>query len=298
MFGRGTSDTKGSGAAMLWALTQYASESPPSNNVAIVYTVDEEVGKTGVRAFVKRHLSGLGWKPAGVIVGEPTLSRPVVAHNGVVRWRISTRGIAAHSCDPGQGRSAIAMMTDVIRAIESEYIPNLTAAHPLTGKAQCSINVIRGGVQVNIVPEHCEIRVDRRLVPGENPDTVLPAVERILDELRRANPQLSVSQDSPDMVDHPLDPEGSEGFTSRVLDALKGIGLPAEPHGVGFGTDASSFSVAGVPAVVLGPGDIAQAHTADEWLELEQLRLASEIYLSIMRSPLETGRNDHGTEEG
>ena len=296
MYGRGTSDTKGSGAAMLWALTRYAAESPPSGNVAIIYTTDEEVGKTGVRTFVERHLPGLGWTPAGVIVGEPTRSRPVVAHNGVVRWRIRTRGIAVHSCDPGQGRSAVSMMTDVIRTLESEYIPDLTASHPLTGKAQCSINVIRGGVQVNIVPEHCEIRVDRRLVPGEDPDTVLPAVEQALDRLRGRIPQLSVSQDSPEMVDYPLDPRGGEGFASRVQAALKQMGLPSEAHGVGYGTDASSFSAAGVPALVLGPGDIAQAHTADEWLDLEQLRLAADIYLNIMRSPLETGRNDDGPQ--
>ena len=99
LYGRGACDTKGTGAAMLCALSRYRKRGGP-NNVAILFTLDEEIGKTGVRTFVASQLPGLGWRPAGVIVGEPTRLRAVVAHNGVVRWRIRTEGVAAHSSDP------------------------------------------------------------------------------------------------------------------------------------------------------------------------------------------------------
>jgi acetylornithine deacetylase len=292
LYGRGACDTKGSGAAILWALRRYAEGSPLPNNVAIVYTLDEEIGKTGARTFVKTHLPALGWKPVGVIVGEPTELRLVVAHNGVVRWRIETQGIATHSSDPGSGRSAISMMVQVIQALESRYIPMLNTSHPLTGRSQCSINVIHGGTQINVIPEHCEIHVDRRIVPGEDPQQVLPAVEKVLDELRCVHEGLNVSQDQPDIDDPPLDPSGGEAFAAFVRRVLERMELPADHTGVGYGTDASSFGAVTVPAVVLGPGSIAQGHTCDEWIDLEQLRRSVEVYLNLMCSPVEAGKGE------
>lgn len=286
LFGRGACDTKGTGAAMLWALSRYRKRGGP-NNVAVLFTLDEEIGKTGVRTFVASQLPGLGWRPAGVIVGEPTRLRAVVAHNGVVRWRIRTEGVAAHSSDPARGRSAIRMMSEVIAALEEQYIPGLNSGHPLTGRAQCSINLIRGGTQINIIPDHCEIHVDRRVVPGEDPDTVIPAVERILTALRESNQHLTVVQETPDMVDSPLDPAGGEAFGAFAASVLKSMGLPDSLTGVGYGTDASSFSRAGIPAVVLGPGDIAQGHTADEWIELSQLNAGVDVYVNLMMSSID-----------
>lgn len=285
IYGRGACDTKSSGAAMLWALRQYACGGSRPNNVALLYTIDEEIGKTGAKAFAERHLPDLDRRPAGVIVGEPTLLRPIIAHNGIVRWSVRTRGRAAHSLDPSKGLSAISMMVKVVAAMESRYIPALSAVHPLTGKAQCSINIIRGGVQVNIIPESCVIQIDRRVVPGEDPEGVLPAVEALLDELRREDPALEVVQERP-FVDPPLDPKSNEAFARFVLAGLGEMGMAAEAGGVGYSTDASNLGAAGLPAVVLGPGDIAQAHTCDEWLALDQLEKAVEVYLGLMRRPL------------
>lgn len=285
MYGRGTCDTKGTGAAMLWALMRYSRRSGP-NNVAILFTLDEEVWKTGVRTFVASQLPDLDWRPAGVIVGEPTRLHAVVAHNGVVRWRIRTEGVSAHSSDPSRGRSAIRMMTEVIGALEGRYISQLTSEHPLTGGAQCSINLIRGGTQINMIPERCEIHVDRRVVPGEDPDTVIPAVERVLEELRSECPELTVVQETPDMVDSPLDPAGGKAFGAFAATVLNSMGLPDGLSGVGYGTDASSFSRAGIPAVVLGPGDIAQGHTANEWIDLGQLNSGVDVYCNLMCSPV------------
>lgn len=285
IYGRGTCDTKGSGAAMLWALRRYAESERRPNNIAIAYTLDEEIGKSGIRSLVGQ-VGSMGFRPAGAVVGEPTELRPVVAHNGVVRWAIRTKGVAAHSADPSKGRSAIRMMMAVMGALEGRYIPGLTASHPMTGKAQCSINMIRGGAQINIIPESCEIRVDRRVVPGEDPGEATPAVVRLLDELRRDDPHLAVEVEAL-MIDGPLDPAGGWDFIGRVRGTLEELGLASEPCGAAYATDASDFAQAGIPAVVLGPGSIAQAHTCDEWLSLDQLRLAVDVYLGLMRSTWE-----------
>ncbi|MCX5659830.1 MAG: M20 family metallopeptidase [Planctomycetota bacterium] len=285
IWGRGSCDTKGTGAAMLFALGRYAAgdaagDAKP-NNIAIAFTVDEEIGMTGVRALIRTGLPSLDFKPRGVIVGEPTRLRPIVAHNGAVRWRVVTRGVAAHSADPSKGRSAIRAMTRVIDAIESRYIARLDARDAMTGKAQCSINMIRGGSQINIIPAECEIRIDRRVVPGEDPQRVLPDVEAVLKELKAADPTLEAEQELLFSAP-PLSQRHNGALLAEVQSTLGKLGLPIEPLGVPFATDAGDLDAAGIPAIVIGPGDIAQAHTKDEWLEVDQLHRGVELYLALM----------------
>jgi acetylornithine deacetylase len=283
IYGRGACDTKGSGAAALWSLIQYAARSERPNNIALLFSVEEEYHKAGIRSFLTRDLPSLGWRPAGAVVCEPTELRPVVAHNGLVRWRIRTLGVSAHSSDPSRGASAISMMVKVVQTIESRYIPTIIAGHPLTGKAQCSINLIKGGTVINVIPAECEIHIDRRVVPGEDATQVLPAVERALDDLRRDDPSLRVVQDEP-FIDPSLDSTMNRGMTARICRVLEKAGLPSAPEGAKYGTEASNLGQAGIEAVVLGPGSVAQAHTADEWLSLNQLHLACRVYLEIMAS--------------
>lgn len=282
MWGRGSCDTKATGAAMLCALKNYRESADQHNNIGVLFTCDEEVTKRGSVGFAHQQLPTLGFRPEGIIVGEPTMLQPVIAHNGVARIHITTSGVAAHSSNPSNGRSAITEMVKVIQCLESEYIPSLTAQHPLTGKAQASINMVKGGTQFNIIPDKCEIGMDRRLVPGENPKDVPPAVEAVLAPLKAempgANIQVTVFFDDP-----PLAP--SEGpFNDFVNQVLSQFG-PVEPSGVPYGTDASNFAAVGLPAIVLGPGHIAQAHTKDEWIALEQVKKAVEVYGALMSSP-------------
>ena len=282
MWGRGSCDTKGSGAAMLWALRRYAAEGGGAGNVGLLLSVDEEIGKRGINAFVASQLPGLGWRPAAAVVGEPTGLRCVTAHKGVVRWTITAEGLAAHSSDPSRGRSAISAIVEVVRAIEQRYVPSLDARHPLVGSAVCSVNLIAGGSQINVIPDRAEIQIDRRTVPGERGEDVRPAVEALLEELRRRRPEFRISQGEA-MVDPPLDPAGSVWWAAAVGEVLAERGLDPEPVGVGYGTDASTLGAAGIPSVVLGPGDIAVAHTTREHLELAELHRAVEVYLGLMR---------------
>ena len=286
MYGRGACDTKSSGAAMLWALKLYDAGSEKPNNIAIVFVTGEELYKTGTHAFTKEQLPKLGWRPVGAVVGEPTELAPVIAHNGAVRWTVRTIGVAAHSSDPSQGKSAISMMVRAIDAIESRYTPTLTASHPLTGKAQCSINQIQGGTQINVIAESCAVSVDRRTVPGEDARQVIPTVTELLDELAGADRDFQYEQDDV-YIDPTLDPAGGEAFCGYVQARLDAMGLPTEAGGVAYGTDASQYNkVSQIPSVVIGPGHINQAHTHDEWIALDQVDAAIDVYLNLMRGPL------------
>lgn len=285
IWGRGACDTKSSGAAMLTALAIGAREGSLANNTAVVFTTDEEVGKQGANGLAETGFAELGWTPKLVVVGEPTQLQPVIAHNGVVRWTVETTGTPAHSSRPERGRSAITDMVRVISAIEGNYIPKLSARHPLTGKAQCSINIIRGGSQINVIPESCHVEIDRRVVPGEDAHAVLPTVEEVLEILRAECPGLRVRQRDA-FIDPPMEPLEEDKVISWTAPVLEKHGISAVPRGEPYGTNASNYTTRGIPSVVLGPGNIAQAHTSDEWLELRQLDLAIDVYGGFMRTRL------------
>lgn len=281
IYGRGTCDTKGSGAGMLWALKDYLRRTSHPNNIAVLFVTDEEVAKTGATAFVQKQLDKLEWKPIGVIVGEPTLCQPVVAHNGVIRWKVSTRGIAAHSSNPSNGKSAISAMAKLILEFEREYCSKISLTHPLTGGAACSINTIAGGSSVNIIPDFCEIEIDRRTLPGEDTEQVQSEMKAVLDSIASKNPTILIELSKP-FVDYQLDPTVNLGFSMKISEILIGMGFSGEHSGAGYGTDASTYSKAGIPAVVIGPGSIDQAHTKDEWLDIAELDKSILVYKQIM----------------
>jgi len=274
LHGRGTCDTKGSGAAMLWALKTFGAQPGRRLNAGVVFVVDEEAGMSGAQAFAAHDLQSF-FPLIGIVVGEPTQFRPVVAHNGALRWRTITRGVAAHSSDPTKGRSAIHAMMAVVSALESKMIPLAVREFPLTGRAAASINVIRGGSAVNIIPDYCEILCDRRLIPGETLAQVLAERDRALEGLQLENDQ--------EFLAPPLPPENSSRLHGWITPALEKLGIDATAIGLCAATDASHYAAAGAQVVVLGPGDIAQAHTKDEFLDRQELARATSLYLEFLR---------------
>jgi acetylornithine deacetylase len=276
LHGRGACDTKGTGAAMLWALKTYAGQPNRTRNGGVIFTVDEEARMRGAHVFAATELSSFK-RLRGIVVGEPTQLRPVVAHNGALRWRTITRGVAAHSADPTKGRSAIRAMMDVVTALESKFIPLANREFPLTGRAAASINIIQGGAAVNIIPDYCEITCDRRLVPGEK-------VEQVLADRDRALVGLSVEHDNEYFVP-PLPPGGSTDFHRWMQPAFASCGLDGSGVGAAYATNASHYAQAGAPVVVLGPGDIAQAHTHNEWLDRTALAHGEQLYRALLNLP-------------
>ncbi|HIL71660.1 MAG TPA: M20 family peptidase [Verrucomicrobia bacterium] len=279
--GRGSCDTKGSGAAMFWAMKEYARQSVQKHNIALLYSVDEEMGMSGIRSFTKADIQKIPGKIIGAVVGEPTMLKPVTVHNGVFRFEIETLGKAVHSSDPSLGKSAIGMMTRVIETMQTDYICRLHKEHPLTGKAQCSINLIKGGSAINIIPDQCEIQVDRRLVPGESGEEEHGKVLELLGKMKTADPGFEYRLTSRTAAP-PLADQMESVILEMTQNALGRLDLSKETTGAKYGTHAGYLEQAGIPAVVIGPGDIAQAHTKDEWVSVLQLQKCTELYQEIM----------------
>ena len=276
LYGRGACDTKGSLAGMLYALKLLKEQGAGQHaSVLLAATVDEEVAYRGVLALVEA-------KPEAnaAIVGEPTSLVPVIAHKGCVRWRIRTHGRAAHTSKAQEGNNAIYQMIEVIRCLREQLEPRLARrTHPLAGAPSLCVSVIHGGLQVNIVPNECVIEIDRRTVPGETHAQVLDEVDRVLDEIRRREPTFVIEREAPTVADWPLDTPADSAIARAALAACRAIRGSADLGTVAYGSDASKLSVLGhIPSIVLGPGDIAQAHTADEWVPVDEVVQAAEIY--------------------
>ncbi len=271
LYGRGACDIKGGMAAMLAAFARVARAKPPgAANVVMACSVDEEHTALGVQRLVK------GLQADAAVVAEPTQLQIVHAHKGVVRWHVTTPGRSCHSSSPEQGVNAIYRMGRLLTAIE-QYAQQLRAsrADPLLGPPTLSVGRIEGGTSVNTVPDSCRIEVDRRLLPGEDP---LAAQGHFADFLRgAAGIDFPFECARPWLSKAALAPEGSAELVGRLGAAINSVTGAHSVLGVPYGTDASTIAGAGIPSVVFGPGDIARAHTCDEWVPLDEVEQASEI---------------------
>ena len=274
IYGRGACDTKGSVAAMLAALIEVARSGrrPADTEVILAGVVDEENAQAGSRALAAR-----GLKADLAIVGEPTRLKVVTAHKGNLWIRLETRGKAAHGSRPELGRNAVHLMARVVDAIETEYAAMLRSRrHPLLGCATASVGVIRGGTQPNIVPDHCVISIDRRTLPGETEAGVRRELARLL-----AKRRLQVTFDEEKAA--PCPPMETDPARPEVRRFMSSVGQ-RRALGVNFFCDAAVLSEAGIPSVVFGPGDIAQAHTADEWISASSLERGWRMLVHYLRS--------------
>lgn len=267
LYGRGACDTKGSVAAMLTALFALAQSGPRPAGTEIVFAglVDEESLQLGSRALVQ---SGLRADLA--IVGEPTRLQVVTAHKGDLWVTLETRGRAAHGAMPELGRNAVREMARVVEALEGGYAAALRRkSHPLLGRPTISVGVIRGGTQANVVPDRCVLEADRRTLPGETHAGVLREIRAFL-AARGLRVKLADLKGVPEPA---LETDPTLPLVRQFMAAAKS----PEPRGVHYFCDAAVLAQGGTPAVVFGPGDIAQAHTAEEWITLAQLDRAADI---------------------
>ena len=281
LHGRGACDTKASLAAMLHALAAVkASGARPRHTLCLAATIGEEMAHQGIR-----HLVDSGFRPAAAVVGEPTNLEVIIAHRGGVRLGITTKGRAAHSSKPSEGLNAIVKMAEVIRALDRQLAPRLLERrHPLVGPATLSVGTIRGGLQSNVVPDRCQIDVDRRLNPGETPQAAVAEIEALLRGLQANDPDLQWELEVPPYTPVPMETRPDAKIVEVARQAVEATLGRVAVGGVAYGTDASPLSAVGVPCVVLGPGDIAQAHSIEEFVDLAQVAQAAEIFATVMLS--------------
>jgi acetylornithine deacetylase/succinyl-diaminopimelate desuccinylase family protein len=278
LYGRGACDVKGGMVAMLTAFARLVRERPKgAANVILGCTVDEEHTFFGVQRFVQ------GLKADFAIVAEPTRLKIVHTHKGVIRWSIQTSGRSCHSSRPDRGVNAIYRMGKILNAFQ-RYADQLQQSRidPLLGPPTISIGRIEGGLSVNTVPDFCRVEVDRRLLPGEDGATTVRDCWDFL--LRQTDVDVPFAFSEPWTCCPALPPCSSPELLQRLGDAIDTVAGPHEREAVPYGTDASTLALAGIPAVVFGPGDITQAHTADEWIELSQIDQAAEILFRFAKS--------------
>lgn len=267
MYGRGACDTKASIAVFLNALIALAegARRPKSTEITFVGLVDEENAQGGSRVFAA------GSSPADLaIVGEPTRLKVVTAHKGDIWLSLQTKGKAAHGARPELGRNAILSMAQVVEGLEGDYSKALKKReHELLGNPTVNVGSIYGGSQPNIVPDKCDITVDRRTLPGETTKSVIKEIKDFLNAKKlRADIKELKGLDSPPM---------ETSADNEIVKLLMKEARQNKPVGVDFFCDAAILAQAGIPSVVFGPGDIAQAHTVDEWILTRQLAAAGSI---------------------
>jgi acetylornithine deacetylase/succinyl-diaminopimelate desuccinylase-like protein len=211
------------------------------------------------------------------VVGEPTRLKVVTAHKGSLWLQLATHGRAAHGATPQLGKNAVHEMARVVEVLETVYAAQLRKRkHPLLGAGTVNVGKISGGTQPNIVPDACVISIDRRTLPGETEAKVKGEIAALL-KAKKLGATISSAKAVPAL---PLE---TNPKLPLVRQFFRSVGQ-ARPAGVDYFCDASVLSAAGIPSVVFGPGDIAQAHTADEWIALAELERGKNLLLRFLNS--------------
>lgn len=268
MIGRGACDTKGSIAAMLTAMLGLAeSRAARTGGTEVLLTafIDEEHQQNGSRSYIQQ-----GGRGDLAIVGEPTTLAVATAHKGAVWLQLETRGRAAHGARPHLGRNAVHAMARVVDLLETRYARSLRQRrHPLLGSPTINVGSIQGGSQPNIVPPECRASIDRRTLPGETSKLVVKELKTCLKKARLAADFLPLQA----VECLPMETDPKIGLVRQFLVQAG----RKKPVGVHYFSDASILCQGGIPSVLFGPGNIDQAHTADEWVSVKQVEAASRM---------------------
>jgi acetylornithine deacetylase len=272
LYGRGSCDMKGFIACVLASVPAFKARRL-KEPIQIIVSYDEEVGCTGVRPLIARLGKDLP-RPRAVIVGEPTGMAVIDAHKGIDAYRTHVTGREAHSSMPELGVNAIAMAAALIG--ELERIGDNIAARDRDERfappySTVFVGTIEGGTAHNIVPKNCEFQWQVRSLPeappGEVPrDLAAFAEKELLPRMRRVTKEAAIDTENEGSVPAFVAAPGSEAVELAL--ALTGAG---RTQAVSYATEAGLFEQAGVPTVICGPGNIAQMHTADEYVAVAQI---------------------------
>ncbi|MDR2226746.1 MAG: M20 family metallopeptidase [Providencia sp.] len=282
VFGRGAADMKSGVAAMMYAATLLKrNQDTFLGDLTLVFNVDEERINLGMLHYIKDGISA-----DYAVIGEPTSLDVCIAHKGVSRYNLSTKGTAGHAAKTRYPDSAISKMAKILPALERHRASVEKIDHQLLGNASMIITTINGGTAPNIVPQHCDIEIDRRLVPGEDKHEVEQRIHQAIAEYNQGE-EIEYHLDnylfipaSDISVDHELT-QVALATVSRFTEKT------AEPQIFEATCEAPFFSVtSNIPTLIMGPGGLAQAHVKDEFVEISELHLAAEIYYDMANSLL------------
>lgn len=265
IWGRGASDTKGPMASMLWALKENREKlAGLGHEIWFAGLMSEEADQHGSRALAAQERFDF------VIAAEPTGLEVVHTHKGSAFFNLRTTGRAGHASRPDLGSNAIDKMLDVLAIVRTEFAPEFAQQRdPVLGCSTLSIGTIHGGTKTNIIPDFCEATVDMRFVPAHYQPGVM---DRYCERVRKVCSDIEVSAvAAPPLYTDPTHP---------LIAKLGECG--AKPVGAPWFCDACFFSERGMPAIALGPGSIAQAHTKDEYIAVADLEAGVKFFSEFL----------------
>ena len=292
LYGRGVTDMKSFGATALMMVPELLRRKL-KRPLHLAFSYDEEVGCVGVHRLIA-DMTAQGCKPAGCIVGEPTGMQVVIAHKGKHAYRTSVRGFEAHSSLTPLGVNAVEIACEFVShlrsmhrtlAVEGPFDPVYDVPH-----TTIHTGVIAGGTALNIIPRDCEVTWEIRHHHMNDPEALFAQAKAFADGLvpamRAVAPDTGIAHTLKSVL--PGFATAADSDIAMLCFACAGVAPESGAGKVSFGTEAALFARAGVPAIVCGPGHIAQAHQPNEWVALDQLagcerfmrRLADEICLS------------------
>ncbi len=260
IYGRGSQDMKGGLASMIGAAAHLSRNGGLSaGRIIVAAVIDEEYGSIGAEALVTK------WKADAAVVGEPTDMKIAIGHKGFEWVEVSTAGIAAHGSRPADGRDAIMRMGRVLSRLEKlDRQIQARPPHPIHGAGSLHASLIMGGRELSTYPDECTMQMERRTTAADAPRCALMEVEKILDELRREDPEFQASARFLFARPPYLTPAGHD-LPGMIEAAVATRGVQPVRGGMSFWTDAAILGGAGIPSVVFGPGG-AGLHSTSEYV--------------------------------
>jgi acetylornithine deacetylase/succinyl-diaminopimelate desuccinylase family protein len=280
IYGRGSTDAKGSLAAMMEAFYRVKKSGKKLNGlVAIGAVIEEETGKSvGAKRLLEEY------RPQMAVIGEPTDMEAAIAHKGAIRPVITVHGKAAHASSPKRGINAIALMGHIVEYLESYGYKVEKNSDDILGKSSLEITMIRGGERINVIPEKCSIHLDRRLVSNETVDDAYKGIKKVIG---RASKKIKRKVDIELLCAYPPSrTDTGEDIVRHALEVLKKNGMNHNPVGFPAGSDMWVFRSYGIPTIIMGPGQLSQAHVIDEYIRTDDLNRAVDIYEDLIYSIL------------
>jgi len=278
LYGRGSCDMKSGVAAMCVAALTASQQAGASaaRQIMITAVSDEEYESLGMRAMLDS-----GIRAEHAILTEPTRLAICPAHRGFVWSEIEFTGRAAHGSRWDIGIDAIRHAGLVLAAVDeldAGALQNRT--HPLLGRGSIHASTIVGGIGMSTYPDKCILRIERRTIPGESAEDSIAELQSICEQVRARRPELDTTvrliaaQEPSDVaIDAPV--------VRALVKALDEENLSAPVEGLSAWTDAALLNAAGIPAVCFGPGDIALAHAAEEFVPIDEIEKATRVLTRV-----------------
>jgi len=279
LYGRGSADMKAGIAAMCAAAVRARDAGALRGEVIVAAVADEEFQSLGTRALLAS-----GVRADGAIVTEPTRLRVMPAHRGFAWCTVTVHGRAAHGSRYDIGVDAIrhaGLLLAELDAFDAVELPGRTP-HALLGRASLHASLIEGGTGLTTYPDRCVLRLERRTIPGERPGAALDEVEAACARVRAARPSFR-AEVSLDFEQPPSDVAGDAPLVRALLEAASAAGeAPTPLEGMSAWTDAALLNEAGIPAICFGPGDIGLAHSATEFVPVDEIERATSVLATLI----------------